>query len=278
MIDSHAHVAFPQFDADREAVISRAQRAGVTGWIEVGTDVAQSKKAIETARRYPAARATVGVHPSDVAQLSESAWTELEGLLTSDTVVAVGEVGLDYYRGGMREQQLPSLIRFVRLAVQRDLPVVFHVRDAAGSSVSADGSSAHEDLLAYLEELPDQERPAGVLHTFSGSSRQAERYLTLGLYLSFSGVVTFKNAGEIAQVAATMPLNRCLIETDCPFLAPEPYRGKRNEPACVSLVAEKIAQLRGMAAADIDHATTENTRRLFKIAPSYEAAGRREHF
>ena len=258
MFDSHAHVAFHQFDDDRDEVIARAERAGVVGWIEIGTDLTQSQKAIELAQKHENVWATVGVHPSDIAELDEKAWGELESMLADENVVAVGEVGLDYYRGGTKEEQLPALERFVQLAKEHSLPIVFHVRDGE--------RSAHNDLIEFLQNMSDPKRPAGVIHTFSGNQEQAKEYLDLGLHLSFSGVVTFKNAGDIAEVAATAPLDRILIETDCPFLAPEPYRSKRNEPAYVALVAQKIAELRDISTDEIAIATANNTHALFQFS------------
>ena len=256
MIDSHAHVMLDSFEADRDEVVARACEAGVVAWLEVGTDVAQSRRAVSLAQQYDFVWATVGVHPSDIAELDTTAWQELEQLTTVERVVAVGEVGFDFYRGGTFEEQRPAVDRFVTLARQRELPIVWHVR-------SGDTADAHEALLGYLEELPHA--PRGVLHTYSGNEQQAERYLAMGLYLSFSGVVTFKNAGVIAEVARTTPLDRLLIETDCPFLAPEPYRGKRNEPAYVRYVAEKIAELRGISVDDVVEQTVVNTRTLFEL-------------
>jgi len=256
MIDSHAHVAFDQFDEDRDEVIERSEAAGVHGWLEVGTDVAQSRRAVLLAGVHKDVRATVGVHPSDVAGLVESDWRELEVLLDDDVAVAVGEVGLDYYRGGILAEQLPVLEQFVQLAVRRGLPVVFHVRNGAKRN-------AHDDLLTYLGRLSEAERPPGVMHTFSGTVAQAKEYLSLGMYLSFSGVVTFKNAGELTAVAKLVPENRFLIETDCPFLAPMPHRGQRNEIAYVALVAKRLAELRGVSLDEIARVTEENTRRFF---------------
>lgn len=258
MFDSHAHVCMPQFNEDREATIQRARQAGLAGWLEVGTDVQGSHQAIALAEAEEGVVATVGVHPSDIGDLTADSWSQLEKLLENPKVVAVGEVGLDYYRGGTKLEQLPVLERFYVLARQRALPLVFHVRDGKQSS-------AHEDLLTWLESLPQSGVPPGVIHTFSGSKAQAQRYLALGLYLSFSGVVTFKNAGEIADVARTMPLDKLLVETDCPFLAPDPYRGKRNEPVYVALVIKKIANLRQAPVTDIATATTANAYNLFKL-------------
>lgn len=262
MIDSHAHVLFDRFDDDRDAVIARARAAGLTGWIEVGTDLASSRKAVAFAQQQQV-WSSVGVHPSDISDINDSDWAELEGLLSQPLVVAVGEVGLDYYRGGTGEEQRPVLERFVRLADKHNLPVIFHVRDPVKKSADFHGASAHNDMIKFLQSLPSAQRPRGVMHTFSGNQEQAQRYLELGMYLSFSGVVTFKNAGITAEVARTMPLDRLLIETDCPFLAPEPFRGQRNEPAYVKYVAEKIAALRGVSVAEIEKITDENAKILF---------------
>lgn len=255
MIDAHAHVTFRQYDEDREAVLARARAAEVR-WLEVGTDLVQSRAALALADAYPhdVIGATVGVHPSDVAAGVD--WLAFEQLLAHPRVAAVGEVGLDYYRGGKKKVQLPVLQRFVDLAHERNRPVVFHVR----SGVNTD---AHADLLDFLQSLSAERRPAGVIHTFSGTAEQATRYLALGFSLSFSGVVTFKNAEDVSAAAKMTPLDRLLIETDCPFLAPAPHRGQRNEPANVRLVAERIAQLKGLPADDIAAVTAGNALRLF---------------
>ncbi|MFH1354030.1 MAG: TatD family hydrolase [bacterium] len=253
MIDSHAHVMFSQFDEDREEVMGRAREAGVEGWIEVGTDVEQSKKAIALARRHDRVFAAVGVHPSEVETLNEEDWGTLKKLAKGKEVIAIGEVGIDLYRGGSLQKQLEALRRFIGLAGERNLPIVFHVR-------GSEEVDAHDQVLKLLSA------PAlGVMHSFSGTWRQAEKYMELGMYLAFNGVVTFKNAGEIAEIARRVPLNRILIETDCPYLAPEPHRGKRNEPAYVKLVAEKIAELRGMTVSEVVEATSDNTERLFGL-------------
>lgn len=254
MIDSHAHVAFYQFDGDREAVIARAREANVK-WIEVGTDIEQSKKAI-TLHDW----VTVGVHPSDIAEGVD--WEEVRRLAAAPNVVAIGEVGIDLHHQDNLEEQLEALTKFVGLAREKDLPVVFHVRNPVKSPGGDHGASAHDEMIKFLREHQGIE---GVMHTFSGTKQQAQQYLELGMYLSFSGVVTFPNAGEIAEVAKTMPLDRMLVETDCPFLAPQPVRGKRNEPAYVKYVVEKIAQLRGISSEEVEKATEENTRNLFRL-------------
>jgi len=258
MIDSHAHIMFDSFDVDRDDVIARTREAGVQGWLEIGTDIGSSRRAVALAQQHAFVWAAVGVHPDDITDLSEASWQELEKLLEKDRVVAVGEVGFDFYREGTLVEQRPVVERFVALALSRDLPVVWHVR-------SGDEEDAHEALLDYLEALPRDQIPSGVIHTYSGDEQQAERYLALGLYLSFSGVVTFKNAGAAATVAQTVSLERMLIETDCPFLAPEPYRGKRNEPAYVRYVAERIAQLRGLDIDEVIEQTVANAKNLFGL-------------
>lgn len=258
MIDSHAHLHFDSFDTDREQVIDRARAAGLQGWIEVGTDLASSQKAIAIAQTHRV-WASVGVHPSDIATINESDWAVIEELIVQPRVVAIGEVGFDFYRGGKEEDQLPVLRRFVDLAVKHSLPVIFHVRDAVS------GPSAHEAMISFLQSLPTEARPQGVMHTFSGNLEQAKKYLALGMHLSFSGVVTFKNALVTAEVAKTMPLDRLLIETDCPFLAPEPMRGQRNEPAYVKYVAEKIAELRGLSIEEVVKQTSATTKQLFSL-------------
>lgn len=270
MIDSHAHVAFDGFDEDRDQVIARAKEAGVS-WIEIGTDVEQSKKALELLARLrqayggrsPLLGVTVGVHPSDISQ--EINWLEIEQLSQNKAVVAIGEVGIDLYHSSNLEEQLKVLEKFVELAREKDLPIVFHVRDPKESHPTSPrlrGVGAHDEMLKLLHS---HSGVRGVIHTYSGTRAQAEEYLELGLYLSFSGVVTFKNAGEILEAAKTMPLEKMLIETDCPFLAPESFRGKRNEPAYVKYVAEKIAEIRGVSFDEMARVTEENAKTLFRL-------------
>lgn len=280
MIDSHAHVAFSQFDDDRDEVVARSLEAGVDGWIEIGTDIEQSRRAIDLAEKHENVWATVGVHPSDLGPtgdmdgnsgnsgldgMDESDWRAVRDLLGADNVVALGEVGLDLYHvwpnHSLREQcdkQAGVLRQFLGLAKERDLPVVCHVR-------SHDEMDAHDELLKILKDMPSSARPPGVVHTYSGNQGQADEYLNLGLYLSFSGVVTFKNASETAEIAARTPLDRLLIETDAPFLTPDPHRGQRNEPAYVRLVAEKIADLKKVTTDEVAAATDQNTRQLFNL-------------
>lgn len=259
MFDSHAHVMFPTLDSDRDEVIARARQLGLWGWLEIGVDVAGSQQAVALAEKQEGVYATVGVHPDDIAGLDEALWHTIEQLVSHPKVKAIGEVGLDFYREGKLEEQLPVLKKFIALAQEKKLPVVFHVRDGATKS-------AHEELLKLLESYSSGERPRGVIHTYSGSLAQAKRYLDLGLYISFSGVLTFKKAGELLEVAKLVPADKMLIETDSPFLAPEPYRGKRNEPAYVKLVAEKLAEVREVSLEEIEQQTDANAKTLFSIS------------
>lgn len=258
MFDSHAHVAFPQFDVDRENIIDRAKQAGVDGWLEIGTDLDVSSKALELAKQVEGVYSTVGVHPNDIQGINQKTWGELMKLASHPRVKAVGEVGLDFYRSAAVEEQQEVLERFITLANEKDLPVVFHIR--SGSQVDA-----HDSLLFLLSQFEPDRRPRGVIHTFSGTSDQARRYLEFGLYLSFSGVITFQNAGSVVAAAKWAPLDRVLVETDCPFLAPAPYRGKRNEPAMVKYVVEKLAEIKGVSAKEVEDQTTQNAHELFRL-------------
>lgn len=262
MFDSHAHLAFDQFDLDREEVIARAKEAGCQGWIEIGTDIEGSRKAIELAGQHSGQNlkvgATVGVHPSEAEGLGKEQWEQLRDLARREKVVAVGEVGVDLYRGGSLQKQLEALQQFIDLAGENGLPVVFHVR-------SGEKVDAHDEVIKLLSSYGVGRRPKGVMHSFSGTWRQAQRYLELGMYLSFTGVVTFKNAREMAEVARRVPLERMLVETDCPFLAPEPHRGSRNELAYVKLVADEIAALKGLKRDEVARVTEKNALRLFGL-------------
>jgi TatD DNase family protein len=197
--------------------------------------------------------AAVGVHPHDVARMSEADWTELEGLARAPRVVGVGETGLDYhYNHSPPEVQRQAYERFVALARGAKRPVISHVRDA------------HDDAVEILVRAGAAE-VGGVIHCFTGGVAEARKYLDMGHHLSFSGILTFKNAGPIRDAAAFAPADRILVETDAPFLAPIPHRGKRNEPAFVAETLRVLAQVRGADVAEVERATTENTRRLFGL-------------
>lgn len=251
LIDTHAHLDLERFDRDRESVISRAISAGVTAIINVGFDLQSSRRSVELARR-PGFYAAAGIHPHDAKNLAK--WeAEIERLLDSPGVVAVGEIGLDYYRNlSTPEEQRRCFAHFISIARKKRLPVIVHDRDA------------HEDIIDILKAEKAAE-VGGVLHCFSGDWDMAKRALDLGFYISFAGPVTYTNATRSQNVAARVPEDRLLVETDCPYLAPHPYRGMRNEPGMVRLVAEKVASLRGLGVEQIIEATGCNAARLFAL-------------
>ncbi|MEK7498983.1 MAG: TatD family hydrolase [Patescibacteria group bacterium] len=257
MIDSHAHILAEQFDSDRDVLITQAAEHALA-WVEVGTDVAVSKKAVELADKHAHIFASVGVHPDDISNMSEDDWNTLELLAENKKVCAIGEVGFDTYRDGTIEQQEPILRKFIALAQKANKPIIFHVR-------SGNGIDAHTELLRVLSSYPAHELPRGVIHTFSGTLQQVQEYMALGMMISFSGVVTFKNAQELREIAKNIPIESMLVETDCPFLTPEPFRGKRNEPSYVRYVIATIATLRGVSFEEIEQATQQNTKKLFAL-------------
>jgi len=258
LVDSHAHLDFQQFDPDRDAVIARAQSAGVEWIVNVGVDPTSSRQAVDLATVQEMIFATVGMHPHGAKDLDSTAWVELRALAEEPKVVAVGEIGLDFYRDlSPRDTQRQTFEAQLAWAAELSKPVVIHDRDA------------HTEIMGILTdwaqglEDPSLAGRLGVLHTFSGDLAMAEAAVDLGFYISFSGPVTYKNAGRLAGIVQSLPLDRILVETDCPFLAPHPHRGKRNEPAHVRLVVERIAALRGMSFADVAAATMANARQLF---------------
>lgn len=258
MIDSHAHILAPQFDADRETLITRAQADGLSGWMEVGTNVAESRKAVALAEAHSHIVASVGVHPDDITGIQEEDWNTLEELIRHPKVRAIGEVGLDTFRSGTIAEQEIVLRRFLSLAKEYTKPVIFHVR-------SGNGIDCHTELLRILSSYEKSDLPRGVIHTFSGTLDQAQEYISLGMMISFSGVITFKNAGDLVEVAKEISLESILVETDCPFLTPEPFRGKRNEPSYVRYVIQKIADIRGVSFEEADAATTRNAQEFFHL-------------
>jgi TatD DNase family protein len=256
MIDSHCHLDFGEYASDRGEVLARARAAGVSAFICIGSgsDTVSARQAVALAAEEADVWASVGVHPHDVAKMTDADWAELEGLARAPRVVGIGETGLDYhYDHSPREVQRAAYERFVGLARAARRPVISHVRDA------------HDDAARILRDAGAPE-VGGVIHCFTGGVADARKYLDLGHHLSFSGILTFKNATPIREAAAFAPLERILIETDAPFLAPIPHRGKRNEPAYITETLRVLAEVRGAAVADVEAATAENTRRLFGLA------------
>jgi TatD DNase family protein len=256
MIDTHTHVDMPVYDIDRAEVIQRARDNGLAAFIAVGAHPESGRQTVELAQKYDFIFASVGIHPHDVKDISErevdGVYKGLEDLARTPKVVAWGETGLDYYyEHSPRSVQRDHFRRQIQIARRLSLPLIIHSRDAG------------DDTIAILQEEKAGEI-GGVFHCFSGDEDLARKVLDLGFYLSFSGVITFKNAGPLLPVVKDVPLDRILVETDCPYLTPTPFRGKRNEPAHVRYVVDKVAEVKGVPPEEIDRVTTQNAMDLFK--------------
>ncbi len=251
MIDSHAHLNDPAFTDDLEQVILQASEAGVDEIINVGYDLESSSYGIELAERFDRLWAVVGLHPHDAKTWTSQTEDALRKMVKHPKVLAIGETGLDFhYDNSPRNDQREVFRQQLALAREVDLPAVIHSRDAA------------QETLEIIKEYSDV--PC-LLHCYSGSFEMAEEYIKLGCYFSFGGPITFKNANRLRNVVARMPLERVLIETDCPYLTPHPHRGKRNEPAYLLYTAEKLAEISGHTLEEIARITEENTRKFFRL-------------
>ena len=260
LIDSHAHLDFADYETDLPDVVRRAREAGivhvvVVGQFREGAGIAAAREAVDLARTDRTFfSATAGIHPHDAALATAADVRELEKICRDPDVVAVGECGLDYhYDRSPRDVQRERFAEQVRLAKRLHKPVVVHTREA------------DEDTAATLERELGPE--GGVIHCFTGDWAAAQRYLALGLHISLSGVLTFKSADALRDAAARIPVDRLLVETDSPYLAPVPYRGKRNEPAYVTRTAASLAELRRMPIPQVERTTTENARRALRLPP-----------
>lgn len=253
IIDTHAHLSFPEFEADLGAVLERARQSGVFKILNVGCDLESSKRAAAMAQEYGGIFATIGLHPYESGSFSESVVEELRGVLAEDdggrAVKAIGETGLDYYKCEVsREEQIASFEGHLELAREFGLPVVVHNREA------------DEDCLSCLRKFPEV---AAVFHCYGSDLAFARRVWELGYYLSFAGVVTYGSAEKLLEVVKEVPSGQFFLETDCPYLAPQIVRGKRNEPANVVEVAKKVAQVREVSYEEVVRMTTENAQRFF---------------
>ena len=255
LIDSHCHLDMEAFENDLDDIIAEAGRAGVNTIITIGIDRTSSERAVQLAGQFPSVYASVGVHPHDAAAVNDTDLEIIAGLCSHEKVIGYGEIGLDYARMYSPEKiQQQVFSRQLAMAKELGLPVIIHDRDA------------HEDTLRILKEhapFPD----GGVMHCFSGDLELAGQVIDLGFYVSIPGIVTFKNASGLQQVAGTLPLEVLLIETDAPFLAPVPFRGKRNTPGLLLHTAQKIADLRNIPLAEVAEKTSANTRTLFNLPP-----------
>lgn len=251
--DSHAHYDHDQFDSDRELVLDRLKEEGISNVINAASDIDSSKKAIKLTEKYSYFYCSVGIHPHDVSKANEEDIAKLKKLSENNKVVAVGEIGLDYYYNhSAKETQRQWFKKQLNLARELNLPVIIHDRDA------------HADCLDIIMSEKIEEI-GGVFHCYSGSWEMAKKLLDMGLYISFSGSITFKNAVKLIEVVKNIPKDRMLIETDCPYLAPVPYRGKRNDSSYIKYTAEKIADVKGISIEEVAHLTADNTKTLFRI-------------
>jgi TatD DNase family protein len=256
LIDSHAHLEMQEFDSDREEVIKRAGEAGVDFIVTVGTNLKLSIKAVALADKYENIYATVGIHPHDVAKTDENTLGALKELVNAhrEKIVAYGEIGLDFFRNiSPQEKQLETFGRQLELARELDLPVIIHDREA------------HKQTLDTVKSSGVRR---GVFHCFSGDYEMAKKCIDLGFYISVPGVVTFDKAKTIQDVAGRVPLSSLLLETDAPYLAPSPHRGKRNEPSFIIFTAKKVAEIKKISWEEVAQVTACNTINLFGIKDS----------
>lgn len=254
LFDTHAHLHFPEFTDDLDAVLGRARDAGVRGMLTIGTDVETSRAALAIAAREPDVWAAVGIHPHAAAAADDTALAEIERLAREPRVVAVGEIGLDFFRNlAPRDAQERCFTALLDLARRVGKPALVHCRDA------------HAETLAMLADgrVGDV---GGIMHCFSGDAAIARRCLDLGLLVSIAGPVTYPNARALPEVVRVVPADRLVVETDCPYLPPQPFRGKRNEPAYVAITAARVAELRGEPLDELAAVMTANARRLFRLA------------
>ncbi|MDD5724059.1 MAG: TatD family hydrolase [Syntrophales bacterium] len=252
LVDSHAHLEMDEFDGDREAVIRRAQESGVDCIVTVGVNLEDSRKAVALAERYDMIYASVGVHPHDVKDIDETTYDLLRDLSKSSKVVAYGEIGLDFFRNlSPKDLQIRRFGEQLELAAQLALPVIIHDREA------------HKETVEMLKGR--REGRGGVVHCFSGDYDMAVSCLDMGFYISIPGTVTYKKSGTLRDIVRKLPIDRLLVETDCPFLSPEPERGRRNEPAYVAHTARRIAQIKDLPLEDVERVTSRNARDVFGI-------------
>lgn len=253
LVDTHAHLDFPRFDEDRKEVIERAIDGGVKTIVNIGSDMTSSRNSVELSRRYNEIYSVVGIHPHNADSFNLNVSKKLKSLSENKKVVAIGEIGLDFhYDNSPREKQKQAFRAQLRLAKSLDLPVVIHTRDA------------DEETLEILKE-ENADKIGGIMHCFASDKKMAKEILDLGFYIAFGGLITFKNLANLREVVKEVPMNKILVETDAPYLTPDPYRGKRNEPLYVKYVVEKIAEVKGLSEEEVAKKTTENAKKVYNI-------------
>ena len=251
LFDTHAHLNDRAFDPDRNALIAGLPEQGITGVLNAGCSLQSSWECIALAEQYPFLYAAVGSHPDAADEVTEAVINEYRKLCKHDRVKAIGEIGLDYhYEDIPRAVQLRAFRMQMELAQETGLPVIVHEREA------------HQDGMTVVKDFPDV---TGVFHCYSGSLEMALELVERGWYIGFTGVLTFKNARKAVETAASLPLDRIVLETDCPYMAPEPFRGKRNDPGYLYRMAERLAEIRGISAEEVHSVTTENAKRLYRL-------------
>jgi TatD DNase family protein len=263
LVDTHCHLNFDLFDQDRDQVVARASQAGVEYIVNPGVDLETSRSAVRLAARYPQVYAAVGIHPNEIQAWDPRVFDQIKALAASPKVVAIGEIGLDYYRDNTPpDLQKQVFQQQLELAASLNLPVIIHSRNA-----SPDNQQAILDILHILEvwqsRLVQHISPIGVLHSFSSDLDTAKTAIKLNFLIGITGPVTFRNAPELRNLVRQLPLEALVIETDAPFLTPHPYRGKRNEPGYVNLVAEKLAEIHNLPFEEVADITKSNAGRLF---------------
>ena len=251
LFDTHAHLNDPAFDEDRDALMQTFRDSGVGLVLNAGCSLESSKDCIALAERYDWLYCSVGTHPDTADEVNENVLEAYRQMCKHPKVKAIGEIGLDYYYETIhRDTQMKAFRMQMALAQELDMPVIIHERDA------------HNDGMTIVKEFP---KVKGVFHCYSGSAEMARQLVNLGWYIGFTGVLTFKNARKAVETAASIPLDRIVLETDCPFMAPVPYRGKRNHPGLLPHMAQKLAEIRGLPVEEIIRITTENAKRLYRI-------------
>ena len=251
LFDTHAHMDDRAFDEDRETLLTQLPEQGIGLLMNPGCSLASSRNAVALAERYDYIYAAVGSHPDAADEVNDQVLAEYQALCKQEKVLAIGEIGLDYhYEDIPRERQQAAFRAQMALAAELDLPVIVHEREA------------HEDGMRIVEEFP---RVKGVFHCYSGSAEMAKWLVSRGWYIGFTGVLTFKNARKAVETAASIPLNRIVLETDCPYMSPEPFRGKRNDPGRLYRMAEKLAEIRGLSVEEIHAITMDNGKKLYRM-------------
>ena len=256
LIDSHAHLDLPEFNNDREEIIAKAKENEISHILTVGINLKSSKQAVRLADSHDFIYASIGIHPHDTKQIDEHTYSALKSLSSNEKVIAYGEIGLDFFRNlSPREVQIGRFREQIALAGELGLPLIIHDRDA------------HREVFEILKEERAQD-VGGIIHCFSGDYSMAKKCMDMGFYISIPGTVTFPKARDLQAIVEKLPLSRILTETDCPFLAPVPRRGKRNEPSFVRYVSEKIASLKGISFEEVAEVTSRNFMDLFGLSSS----------